>query len=304
MPKSLDSLLSFSSGIWSPKLDARVDQQKYKSAMRESLNVIPYKQGGFTRRPGLQYAGAGKYANTTGHDYSIRLKKFTFSPTTSFMLEFGDEYIRFYSASRQQLFLNLSDVDGWVSTQAYVPGDFVKSASVIYYNILGVSAQIPPATNPNPLIDPTHWTVSLVFVVVTMDRVAVTRAYVGDPPVSSVFRVVSPTTAVCTPVPQPTKSPVVCTVSSIFVVSHPRPALVNTVAREISQSMEFQGDWLARWPWDNGDASAIPTPKKIRAKIMDSQLRRILIACMLRSFLGYGRRFIGFDGCGGGRRAR
>ncbi len=163
MPKSLDSLLSFSSGIWSPKLDARVDQQKYKSAMRESLNVIPYKQGGFTRRPGLQYAGAGKYANTTGHDYSIRLKKFTFSPTTSFMLEFGDEYIRFYSASRQQLFLNLSDVDGWVSTQAYVPGDFVKSASVIYYNILGVSAQIPPATNPNPLIDPTHWTPQIII---------------------------------------------------------------------------------------------------------------------------------------------
>src|ERR1700753_2960834 len=95
--KGLHNQVTFAGGEWSPKLDARVDQQKYGSAMRQQLKMISFKTGGLTRRPGTQMIAPGQYANSPGNNYSIRLIPSIFSPDTTFMLEFGDHYIRFCS---------------------------------------------------------------------------------------------------------------------------------------------------------------------------------------------------------------
>ena len=162
MAKSLDSLVSFNGGEVSPKLDARVDSAKYRSMMRQCQNMIPYKSGGLTRRPGSQYIASAKYAAASGHDYGVRLVPFTFSPETTFMLEFGNTYIRFYE-SGAQVSLTLADVDFWLSSYAYVPGDYVKHSSVIYYCIAAVSSAIPPFYNTEPALDTTHWKAQTVL---------------------------------------------------------------------------------------------------------------------------------------------
>lgn len=103
MGKSLYNTVNFVSGEWSPRLDARVDQPKYASAQRKCQNFIPYETGGLTRRPGTKYIAACKFQDTDVWQYVARLIPFQFSPTTSFMLEFGHQYIRFYSNQQQVL---------------------------------------------------------------------------------------------------------------------------------------------------------------------------------------------------------
>lgn len=157
MPKSLLSLNNFTGGEWSPKMDARVDQKKYGESLRQCLNMIPYKTGGITRRPGTQFVAATKFANTATHNYGSRLVEFTFSPTTTFMLEFGHHYIRFYSSDGIPVTLTAASLPFWISTTAYNPGDFVQRLGISYYCIAAVPAQIPPAGNTSPESDPTHW---------------------------------------------------------------------------------------------------------------------------------------------------
>lgn len=131
MPKSLIQQLSFSGGEWSPLLDARADLPKYTAACRQMQNMIATKQGGCTRRPGFIFKARTKlYDQPTVVE---RLMPFEFSPTTSFMLEFGNFYVRFYSNEEQVV---LTDAPTWVSGTSYPPGSFVEDptdADNIYY---------------------------------------------------------------------------------------------------------------------------------------------------------------------------
>lgn len=83
---------SFNAGEISPLLDARTALEKYHSGCRTLENFIILPAGGAIRRPGTQYMGAAKLANKRA-----RLVGFNFSATTSFILEVGYLYIRFWS---------------------------------------------------------------------------------------------------------------------------------------------------------------------------------------------------------------
>ncbi len=89
---SQKNIVSFNSGEWSPLLDSRVDQKRYDSASRILTNfkISPY--GPIDRRPGLQFIELTKFPNKKS-----RLIGYQFSVTTSFILELGDKYMRFYS---------------------------------------------------------------------------------------------------------------------------------------------------------------------------------------------------------------
>lgn len=156
MGKLQDSIVSYSSGEWSSKADARVDQAKYKSALRQCQNLVPYKTGGLTRRPGTQKIAAAKLANTAGHDYCVRPQEFIFSPTTTFMLEFGNNYVRFFS-NGAPVTITAADLDFWLQYNAYNPGDYVKYLGISYTCILAVTATIPPFFHSPPNVDTTHW---------------------------------------------------------------------------------------------------------------------------------------------------
>ena len=96
MPRPL--INSFNAGEMSFATDARVDIDKYRNGCRILENAIPKIQGGAYGRPGMEYIGAARYT-----DKKTRLIPFAFDVTTSFVLEFGDGYVRFWSNGTQVL---------------------------------------------------------------------------------------------------------------------------------------------------------------------------------------------------------
>jgi hypothetical protein len=82
---------NFNSGELSPLLHARNDLQVYANGLSECLNFIPRQQGGLSRRSGTLFVKEVKNNNDR-----VALFSFSFSNNSKFLLEFGDEYIRFY----------------------------------------------------------------------------------------------------------------------------------------------------------------------------------------------------------------
>ena len=70
----------------------RQDIAKYASGLYVCLNGIPLTQGAWTRRPGTVFLHQTKH-----HDKESRLFPFQYSVTQTYMLEFGENYIRFFT---------------------------------------------------------------------------------------------------------------------------------------------------------------------------------------------------------------
>lgn len=82
---------SFASGEWAPKLRGRVDIQKYHAGAALMRNwFVDYSGGGASTRQGTRFINQCK-AN------GARLIPFQPSTAVSYVLEFGQNYIRFYS---------------------------------------------------------------------------------------------------------------------------------------------------------------------------------------------------------------
>jgi hypothetical protein len=81
---------NFQAGEFSPRLEGRIDLQKYNSGAQKLENMLIFPQGGITRRPGTKYAGTSKGGG------KVRLIDFQFSDEQAYVLEFGANYIRFF----------------------------------------------------------------------------------------------------------------------------------------------------------------------------------------------------------------
>ena len=93
MARSAYPYTSFTGGELSDQLDGRIDLEKYKVGCKTVENMIVYPHGTAARRPGTKFiAEARRGTNGTAH----RLIPFEFSTTQTYILEFGDEYVRFY----------------------------------------------------------------------------------------------------------------------------------------------------------------------------------------------------------------
>jgi hypothetical protein len=83
-------ITNFRTGEISPKLEGRIDLQKYNEAVQTLNNMVVFPSGGATRRPGTFFAGRSKDGG------KVRLINFEFSDEQAYVLEFGANYIRFY----------------------------------------------------------------------------------------------------------------------------------------------------------------------------------------------------------------
>lgn len=83
--------LSFTGGEWAPALYARADLDKYRTAVKKLRNFFSHAHGGASNRPGTYFVGETKDSSKTS-----RLIPFQFSTVQSYMLEFGDQYMRVY----------------------------------------------------------------------------------------------------------------------------------------------------------------------------------------------------------------
>ena len=91
-------LTNFTGGELSPRLDGRNDLTKYASGCKTLENMVVYPHGAAARRSGTSFVAEVKDSTK-----KTRLIPFEFSTTQTYMLEFGDQYIRFYKDNGQIL---------------------------------------------------------------------------------------------------------------------------------------------------------------------------------------------------------
>jgi hypothetical protein len=139
MPRAAPNQTNFTAGELSPRLEGRVDIAKYFNGLKKLENMIVLAHGGATRRGGTIHVDTAKAGK-------VRLIPFQFSITQAYVLEFGDQYIRFYrnqaalgggafSADFSNDFENVETVTEVVSP--YLESElfqlqFAQSADVLY----------------------------------------------------------------------------------------------------------------------------------------------------------------------------
>ena len=118
MPRAKPITTSFNAGELSPLLDGRVDQDKYFTGCKTLLNYIPTVQGPARRRGGTRHVGLVK--DSTDRTW---LADFVFSAGQAYILEFGDNYLRFW-VNRGQL---LSGPTPYEIFSPYTAADLITS---------------------------------------------------------------------------------------------------------------------------------------------------------------------------------
>ena len=91
MARVAAQLTNFTGGEFSPRLEGRNDLSKYTSACKTLENFVIYPHGSAARRSGTQFVAEVKDSAA-----KTRLIPFEFSTTQTYMMEFGNQYIRFY----------------------------------------------------------------------------------------------------------------------------------------------------------------------------------------------------------------
>jgi hypothetical protein len=82
---------SFNAGELSPQLVGRIDLDKYKNGCKTLVNFIPKIHGPISKRPGTRFV-----AEVKNSAHTTRLISFEYNVEQAYVLEFGDQYIRFY----------------------------------------------------------------------------------------------------------------------------------------------------------------------------------------------------------------
>jgi hypothetical protein len=121
-------LTNFTGGELSPRLDGRNDLQKYATGCKTLENMIIFPHGSAARRSGTQFVAEVKDSTK-----ETRLIPFEFSTTQTYILEFGNQYIRFYKDNGQIL----SSGSPYEISSPYLEAElfdikFAQSADVMY----------------------------------------------------------------------------------------------------------------------------------------------------------------------------
>lgn len=151
---------SFNTGEWSPNLNARVDIAKYHSGAALLQNFFVDYRGGATARPGTKYI-LQCYKSAT----AVRLISFQASLNISYILEFGNNYIRFFNNGAAILegsaaITNITQANPAVVTEnahGFANGDWVYIQQLTgmtqvnnnYFQVAGVTANTYQLTDLN-----------------------------------------------------------------------------------------------------------------------------------------------------------
>jgi hypothetical protein len=92
MPRLRTRTTDFSAGEWSPRLEGRVDLEKYPRSARTVENFLLLHSGAAQRRPGLRFVAPAKFPAQFA-----RLIPFVYSRSQAYVLELGDGYGRVFT---------------------------------------------------------------------------------------------------------------------------------------------------------------------------------------------------------------
>lgn len=128
--KTSPQINSFNAGQFSPQMAGRTDLKQYKNACRRIRNFIPTIQGPARRRPGTRFVAETKTSANRSW-----LGKFRFNTDQVYVLEFGNQYIRFFAndgvvgapfeVATPYLVADLTDTDGTFRLRFVQSGDVV-----------------------------------------------------------------------------------------------------------------------------------------------------------------------------------
>jgi len=104
MARSAPALSTFTAGEISPRLEGRVNIEKYREGLSDLTNMIVQPHGGVTRRPGTEYLGQVNDATFSGtREGNARLIPFEFKTSDTYILEFTHNTMRVYRNKQQVL---------------------------------------------------------------------------------------------------------------------------------------------------------------------------------------------------------
>ena len=131
MAESSPILTNFTSGELSPRLNGRIDMEKYYNGASSINNFQVLMHGGLQKRSGTRYIAPIK--TQTGSNSGARLIPFVFSKTQAYILEFGHNYIRFFKDEGQITSGGSVYEISTTYTAAQVSEiEYVQSADVLY----------------------------------------------------------------------------------------------------------------------------------------------------------------------------
>ncbi len=127
----------FAGGIIGPQLRGKTVQEKYQTGLEECLNWVITRFGSAENRAGTQYVGEVKDSSQT-----VREVPFIFNASISYLLEFGDGYIRPWRSGAR---ISVAGAAPWLIGTPYHAGDLVTYGGVVYRAFGNTTGQIPPA---------------------------------------------------------------------------------------------------------------------------------------------------------------
>ncbi|HUP06843.1 MAG TPA: hypothetical protein VMU47_06820 [Caldimonas sp.] len=136
MGKASPALVGFSAGEFAPWMEARLDEAKYPVAAHVMQNFWALKQGPAQFRSGSAYAQQVK--NSANRTW---VRRFEYSQTEAYVLEFGDFYVRFYTNHGPLLAQGTAAYNG---ATAYVLGNLVVQGGITYYCLAPTTGNAPP----------------------------------------------------------------------------------------------------------------------------------------------------------------
>ena len=147
---------SFTGGELSPSLYGRVDLARYQTSLRTCRNFIAQVYGGADNRPGTKYI-----ADVKTHSEAVRLIPFAFSTTQTYVLEFGNLYMRVYKDGGQVVYSSGPNVGDPVEiTTPWATADLEQ---LNYTQSADVLTLVHPNYEPRQISRTAHdaWTISI-----------------------------------------------------------------------------------------------------------------------------------------------
>lgn len=177
---------AFHAGELAPALYARVDLAKYHAACALAENYFVDYRGGLSSRPGTKYIlQAWDSAN------EVRLIPFQASQQVSYILEFGEGYIRFFNngAPVLQTALNITNLQHQLFATITVPGHTYVEGDWIY--ITGIGG-VPALNNKYYRVGPILGAFIQIRNILDDTVVPWTGTYTGGGTAARVYTVASP----------------------------------------------------------------------------------------------------------------
>ncbi|MDM3889674.1 hypothetical protein [Pseudomonas juntendi] len=143
---------SFSAGEVAPATYARVDLGRYYTALKTCRNFVVLPEGGVQNRSGLKFITGMKSNAVRG-----RLIPFQFSTEQTYILEFGNLYIRFISMGGQV-------ISGGVPYEISSPYTTAQLQDLKFTQSADVLTIVHPDHPPRELsrLGPTNWTLTAI----------------------------------------------------------------------------------------------------------------------------------------------